>query len=140
MKRNKLGKWIALTAVLLMVFACTVAASAEENGYWTETVDSEGRQIRIFTYTEPVEITYTTDGDGCALEDNADPADPEQAVFADGEAKEPVAVAENAALRLADNGVKTAQAIPAGSSPLGGVAALGAVLLLVLGVALYKAV
>ena len=57
-----------------------------------------------------------------------------------GEAKEPVAVAENAALRLADNGVKTAQAIPAGSSPLGGVAALGAVLLLVLGVALYKAV
>ena len=126
MKKNKWGKCIALAAVLLMIFACTVAASAEENGYWTDTVDSEGRQVQIFTYTKPVEITFEETGAGCLPEDET--------------AAEPVAVEENAAARMADSSLKTAQSIPAGSSHLGGVAALGALLLLVLGVALYKAV
>ena len=126
MRKNKWGKCIALAAVLLMVFACTVAASAEENGYWIETVDSEGRQIQIFTYTKPVEITFEENGYGCLPEEET--------------AAEPVAVEETVAKHMADGHLKTAQAIPAGSSHLGGVAALGAVMLLVLGVALYKAV
>lgn len=129
MKKGTKRKWGVLTAALLMAFAWAVTASAEENGYWTETVDSEGRQIRIFTYTEPVVPTFEEDGWGCLPEEV--PA--QEDVL-------PVAVEENAAPRLAEGGVKTAQAMPAGADALGSVAVLGVAMLVILGVALYKAV
>ena len=59
-------KCVVLAMSLLLLAALATTVSAEAAGYWTETTDSEGRPIRIFTYTEPVEITFDeTDGAGC---------------------------------------------------------------------------
>lgn len=130
-KHNKKNRWLKtmlLTAVLFVISAFIAAASAEENGYWTEKVDSEGRTVRIFTYTEPVDITFDeTDGYGCLPED-----------------AEQVAVAENGPVHMAgdtqsqNNGLDVAEQIPAGSHSMGSVFILGGLLLLILGAALYK--
>ena len=125
MKKNKWGKKFAMAVVMMLAFACAFAASAEGSGYWTETADSEGRQIRAITYTEPAENTVEENGAGCL------PAEPETLAADETEPH---------AAYVKDNGLKTAQAMPAGTGSIGGIAVLGAVMLLVLGVALYKAV
>lgn len=128
--KNKWIKTMLLTAVLFLISAFIAAASAEENGYWTEKVDSEGRIVRIFTYTEPVDITFDEkDGYGCLPED-----------------AEQVAVAENGPVHMAgagdsntqESGLDVAEQMPAGTHGMGSVFILGGLLLVILGAALYK--
>ena len=42
-------KCVVLAMSLLLLAALATTVSAEAAGYWTETTDSEGRPIRIFT-------------------------------------------------------------------------------------------
>ena len=55
-------KWgrvgLAAMALLLLTAFMGASASAEEGGYWSQTVDSEGRVVEIYTYTEPVVVTH----------------------------------------------------------------------------------
>lgn len=119
-----------LTAVLFLISAFIAAASAQENGYWTEKADSEGRTVRIFTYTEPVEITYDeTDGYGCL------PEDTEQIAVAEDN---PVHMAETGDTASQEIGQKEIEPIPAASHSMGSVFILGGLLLVILGAALYK--
>ncbi len=130
-------KSVVLAASLLLLAALATAASAEAAGFWTETTDGEGRQIRIFTYTEPVEITFDeADGAGCCGTLGTQPNE----AAGKPEGAQPVAVIDNAPVRMAQaQELPTAQAGPS-ENPMAGIAALGLLLLLGLGAALYKAV
>ncbi len=130
-------KCVVLAMSLLLLAALATTVSAEAAGYWTETTDSEGRPIRIFTYTEPVEITFDeTDGAGCCGAPETEPAE----TAGNPEGAQPVAVIDNAPVRMAQaEELPTAQAGPS-DNPMAGIAALGLLLLLGLGAALYKAV
>lgn len=56
--KRKLGR-IGFAAMVLLLLSAFMGAfaSAEEGGYWTQAVDSEGRIVEIYTYTEPVVVT-----------------------------------------------------------------------------------
>ena len=73
--KKKMGRIGVVTLLLVLLTAFMgVMASAEEGGYWTEQLDEEGRVVRIFTYTEPVDIT---ENEGEPMDD-ADYAAPEE--------------------------------------------------------------
>lgn len=73
--KKKMGQIGVVTLLLVLLTAFMgVMASAEEGGYWTEQLDEEGRVVRIFTYTEPVDIT---ENEGEPMDD-ADYAAPEE--------------------------------------------------------------
>ena len=73
--KKKMGQIGVVTLLLVLLTAFMgVMASAEEGGYWTEQLDEEGRVVRIFTYTEPVDIT---ENEGEPMDD-ADYAVPEE--------------------------------------------------------------
>ena len=116
--------------MVLLAFSVTAAATAgaEENGYWREMVDSEGRTIQVFTYTSSVEITIADEGCGCPLdEEETGPVE----MAADGEIH---AVVE-APVRLAGT---DAAPLQAAANPMTGIAVFGVVWLALLGFALYK--
>ena len=61
--KKKMGRIGVVTLLLVLLTAFMgVMASAEEGGYWTEQLDEEGRVVRIFTYTEPVEFVISNTG------------------------------------------------------------------------------
>ena len=135
---KKFRKLLVPAMVILGMMAMTVAASAEENGYCTENIDSEGNTVSVFIYTEPVDWTVDESaGLGRCLMVGEEPVSKETT---------PISGAEHAGVHYADaqDGLHAAAAdpvIPAGSDlPLVAFAAVGMLLLGVLGFALYKAV
>ena len=124
MKKNlrKVPKISLLLAVMLLLASLTaVTALAEENGYWTTAIDGEGREVMVFTYTEPVKVEeYTPAG------------------FTDAE---PIAAVDNAQQHMAA-GFAADQTAPAPDSnePLLSLAVGGMFLLVLMGFALYKAI
>lgn len=130
MKTRRIGKKLLVMTALLLFSAFTIAVCAEEGGYWTTCTDSEGRVVRVFTYTEPVEYTL---GEGDPDQPLDQPDEPDEPVAGVDEA--PVHLAAPAGQEMADT---TAAAAP--SHPLAGVTVLGVVMLAVLAAALYKAV
>lgn len=135
MKKRRIGKKLLVMAALLLFSVFTMAVCAEDGGYWTTCTDSEGRVVRVFTYTEPVEYTFGEWDPDQPLDQPDEPGQP-------AEPDEPVAGADQAPLRLAapEDGQAAGAAAAAPSNPLAGVAALGVVMLAVLAAALYKAV
>lgn len=116
---------MTLLLVLLTAFM-GVMASAEEGGYWTEQLDEEGRVVRIFTYTEPVDIT---ENEGEPMDD-ADYAAPE----------EPAAEMVQAPVYLAGADVAPAPAAEQTTGITAGMVVVGMVTLAGLAFALYKAI
>ena len=132
MKKRRISKKLLVMAALLLFSAFTMAVCAEDGGYWTTCTDSEGRVVRVFTYTEPVEYTFGEWDPDQPLDQPDEPVEPD----------EPVAGADQAPLHLAapEGGQTAGAAAAAPSNPLAGVAALGVVMLAVLAAALYTAV
>lgn len=126
MKKRRIGNLLLVMTVLLLFSVFTIAVCAEEGGYWTTCIDCEGRVVRVFTYTEPVEYTFGEWETAPSL----------------NQPDEPVAGIEEAPLHLAVAQQQTAVSGTAAvsSNPLTGVAVLGVVMLAVLAAALYKAV
>ena len=116
---------VTLLLVLLTAFM-GVMASAEEGGYWTEQLDEEGRVVRIFTYTEPVDIT---ENEGEPMDD-ADYAAPE----------EPAAEMVQAPVYLAGADAAPAPATEQTTGITAGMVVVGMVTLAGLAFALYKAI
>lgn len=116
---------VTLLLVLLTAFM-GVMASAEEGGYWTEQLDEEGRVVRIFTYTEPVDIT---ENEGEPMDD-ADYAAPE----------EPAAEMVQAPVYLAGADAAPAPAAEQMTGITAGMVVVGMVTLAGLAFALYKAI
>ena len=119
MKKRRFGRKILVMSALLIFSAFTMAVCAGQGGYWTTCTDSDGREVRVFTYTEPVDYTYG----------ELDPA-PESVEGG----------IHQAPVRLAVPAEQEAAAPVTASNPLAGVTVLGLVMLAVLGAALYKAV
>lgn len=119
--------FVLLAMVLLLASMAAVTASAEENGYWTETVDEAGNVVMIYTYTEPVEYRVITD----------------EGVYCDlNEYTTPVAAVGTAQARMAAE-PQSAEAQTVSAAPGSAAASLavfGVLLLAGLGLALYKAV
>ena len=116
---------VTLLLVLLTAFM-GVMASAEEGGYWTEQLDEEGRVVRIFTDTAPVDIT---ENDGEPMDD-ADYAAPE----------EPAAEMVQAPVYLAGADAAPAPAAEQTTGITAGMVVVGMVTLAGLAFALYKAI
>ena len=116
---------VTLLLVLLTAFL-GVMASAEEGGYWTEQLDEEGRVVRIFTYTEPVDIT---ENEGEPMDD-ADYAVPE----------EPAAEMVQVPVYLAGADAAPAPAAEQTTGITAGMVVVGMVTLAGLAFALYKAI
>ena len=124
---KKTIKRAVLLLTLLLATACLAAvpALAEENGYWTEQPDSEGRPVLVYTYTQPVEITVLDGADEqtCGLYETA----------------EPIAVIEQAPQRLSPLPDRAAPAAAgADNGNLASLAAAGVLFLAALGISLYK--
>lgn len=124
---KKTIKRAVLLLTLLLATACLAAvpALAEENGYWTEQPDSEGRTVLVYTYTQPVEITVLDGADEqtCGLYETA----------------EPIAVIEQAPQRLSPLPDRAAPAAAgADNGNLASLAAAGVLFLAALGISLYK--
>lgn len=126
MKRKTIKRAVLLLTLLLAT-ACLAAvpALAQENGYWAERTDGEGRTVMVFTYTHPVEITVLDGADEqtCGLYETA----------------EPIAVIEQAPQRLSPLPPRAAPAAAgADSGSLASLAVAGVLFLAALGFSLYK--
>lgn len=127
--KKTMKRAVALLALLLAA-ACLAAvpALAEENGFWTERLDNEGRTIMVYTYTQPVEITVLDGADEqtCGLY----------------EAAEPIAVVEEASQRLSPltYHAESTAAAGADNANLASLSAVGVIFLAVLGFSLYKVI
>ena len=125
--KKKMGRIGVVTLLLVLLTAFMgVMASAEEGGYWTEQLDEEGRVVRIFTYTEPVDIT---ENEGEPMDD-ADYAAPE----------EPAAEMVQAPVYLAGADAAPAPATEQTTGITAGMVVVGMVTLAGLAFALYKAI
>ena len=125
--KKKMGRIGVVTLLLVLLTAFMgVMASAEEGGYWTEQLDEEGRVVRIFTYTEPVDIT---ENEGEPMDD-ADYAAPE----------EPAAEMVQAPVYLAGADAAPAPAAEQTTGITAGMVVVGRVTLAGLAFALYKAI
>ena len=125
--KKKMGRIGVVTLLLVLLTAFMgVMASAEEGGYWTEQLDEEGRVVRIFTYTEPVDIT---ENEGEPMDD-ADYAAPE----------EPAAEMVQAPVYLAGADAAPAPAAEQTTGITAGMVVVGMVTLAGLAIALYKAI
>ena len=125
--KKKMGRIGVVTLLLVLLTAFMgVMASAEEGGYWTEQLDEEGRVVRFFTYTKPVDIT---ENEGEPMDD-ADYAAPE----------EPAAEMVQAPVYLAGADAAPAPAAEQTTGITAGMVVVGMVTLAGLAFALYKAI
>ena len=144
---TKQKKWFSVgppAMILLGMMSLTVAASAEENGYWTTRVDGQGNIVQIFVYTEPVEWEIVDDPSlgRCGM-DSAPPAAEPETVAAVEMAELHLAAPAEEAGAVPAAGIAQADSeagVPSSEQPLYLIAAVGLVALAGLGYALYKAV
>lgn len=80
MKKRRISKKLLVMAALLLFSAFTMAVCAEDGGYWTTCTDSEGRVVRVFTYTEPVEYTFGEWDPDQPLDQPDEPVEPDDPV------------------------------------------------------------
>ena len=125
--KKKMGRVGVVTLLLVLLTAFMgVMASAEEGCYWTEQLDGEGRVVRIFTYTEPVEIT----------ENEGEPMDDADYIAP----REPAAEMVQAPVYLAGGNAAPAPAAEQTAGITAGMIVVGMVTLGGLAFALYKAI
>lgn len=79
-EKRRISKKLLVMAALLLFSAFTMAVCAEDGGYWTTCTDSEGRVVRVFTYTEPVEYTFGEWDPDQPLDQPDEPVEPDEPV------------------------------------------------------------
>ncbi len=128
MTKKSIRMTLGTLAALLLLSVGGVAASAESCGYWEQRVDDTGRAIEVFVYTEPITITHN-EGDECLDDDVPIPEQTADAERVETAVQNPVRLAQ---AQKSDS--------PQGEDGLLGLAIGGAVFLVLLAAALYKAI